>query len=197
MEDDTMRYYSRVRKKFKPGDIIFSENSKSDGMYIIEKGSVRIFTRAQSDSGEVEVELCTLGPNSLFGEMAMIDNGPRSASVQAIEPTLCTVITIKMFERQLELIPSWMVNMIRILVIRLRETNERLREMIRTYSSPPADSGSIIAIPGTQLSHDVDTGDPEASETYSAMKNYYKEKIIEELEGMAECAPNGHRRRNQ
>jgi CRP-like cAMP-binding protein len=192
-----MRYYSRVRKKFKPGDIIFSENSKSDGMYIIETGSVRVFTKAHSDNGEVEVELCTLGPNSLFGEMAMIDKGPRSASVQAIEPTLCTVITIKMFERQLERIPTWMVNMIRILVIRLRETNERLRDMIRSYSSPPVDSGSIIAIPGAQLSHDDDTGNPEASKTYSAMKNYYKEKIIEELEGMADDDSNVSKRRKQ
>jgi CRP/FNR family cyclic AMP-dependent transcriptional regulator len=188
-EGTPMRYYSRVRKKFKPGEIIFSENNESDGMYIIESGSVRVFTNAHPDTGDVEVELCALGPNSMFGEMAMIDNGKRSASVQAIDQTICTIITKNMFESQLERIPSWMVNLIRILVIRLRETNERLREIIRQSSAPPpADSGTVITIPGEQQGDSERAIENKGSQSYSKMKTYYKDKIIQELENMAHSA---------
>jgi CRP-like cAMP-binding protein len=192
--NQTMHYYSHVRKKFKPGEIIFSENSEGDGMYIIESGSVRVFTNAHSNASNVDVELCTLGPNSMFGEMALIDNGKRSASVQAIDPTVCTIITKKMFEHQIERIPSWMVNMIRILVIRLRETNERLREIIQDYSAPPVDTGTIIMIPDDKSSSEGKEQCTEEMKNYLEMKSYYKDKIIQELEGMATEPKSGHGR---
>ena len=186
-----MHYYSHVRKKFKPGEIIFSENSESDGMYIIESGSVRVFTGAHASGSNVDIELCTLGPNSMFGEMALIDNGRRSASVQAIEQTVCTIITKKMFEHQIERIPTWMVNMIRILVIRLRETNERLREIIQTYSAPPVDTGTIIMIPDEKNSPRDNEQCTEEMKNYLEMKSYYKDKIIQELEGMVTESKSG------
>jgi CRP-like cAMP-binding protein len=186
-----MHYYSRVRKKFKPGETIFSENSESDGMYIVESGSVRVFTRARGSENDVDIELCTLGPNSMFGEMALIDNGRRSASVQAIEQTVCTVITKKMFEHQIERIPSWMVNMIRILVIRLRETNERLREIIQDYSAPPVDTGTMIMIPDEKSAPPDKEQCTEEMKNYLEMKSYYKDKIIQELEGMVSESRSG------
>jgi CRP-like cAMP-binding protein len=141
-----MRYYSRIIKKFKNGEIIFSENSECDGMYIIDSGRVRVFKTSGEGDNKREIELCTLGPKAMFGEMAMIDENKRSASVQAIEGTVCTVITKKIFEDQLTHIPLWMVNMIRILVMRLRETNDKLRTIVEQYAPPPVDSGSIITV---------------------------------------------------
>ncbi|MBD3345639.1 MAG: cyclic nucleotide-binding domain-containing protein [Chitinivibrionales bacterium] len=142
-----MRYYSTRKKKFKRDEIIFSENSDCDGMYIINSGRVRIFKTVGSGTNVREVELCMLGPRAMFGEMAMIDNSKRSANVQAIEPTECTLITKKVFEDQLSRIPFWMVNMIRILVTRLRETNEKLRKSVEQYTNVPEyDTGSIITV---------------------------------------------------
>jgi CRP-like cAMP-binding protein len=141
-----MKYYSRVIKKFKNGDIIFSENSQCDGMYIIDSGRVRVFKTVGQGAARREIDLCTLGPKAMFGEMAMIDENKRSASVQAIEPTVCTVISKKVFEDQLARIPVWMVNMIKILVLRLRESNERLRTIVELYTPPPVDSGSVLTI---------------------------------------------------
>jgi len=141
-----MRYYSRIIKKFKTGETVFSENSECDGMYIIDSGRVRVFKTSGEGEGMREIELCTLGPKAMFGEMAMIDENKRSASVQAIEPTVCTVITKKVFEDQLKHIPLWMVNMIRILVMRLRETNDKLRTIVEQYAPSPADSGGIITV---------------------------------------------------
>ena len=144
--NERMRYYSRIVKKYKAGDIVFSENSECDGMYIIDSGRVRVFKTVREGSNKREIELCSLGPKAMFGEMSMIDENRRSASVQAVEPTVCTVISKKVFEDQLSRIPVWMVNMIKILVLRLRETNERLRTIVEQYAPPPVDTGSVITI---------------------------------------------------
>lgn len=130
-----MKYYTRHVKKYLKGDMIFSENNECDGMYIIDKGKVRVFKTVYSNGKAQEVELCELGQKAMFGEMAMIDENRRSASVQALEPTECTVITKKIFEDQLSKIPPWMVNMIKILVARLRDTNEKLRNIIEEQTS--------------------------------------------------------------
>ncbi len=130
-----MKYYTRHVKKYLKGDMIFSENNECDGMYIIDSGRVRVYKTVFSNGQAKEVELCELGQKAMFGEMAMIDENRRSASVQALEPTTCTVITKKIFEDQLSKIPPWMVNMIKILVARLRDTNEKLRNIIEEQTS--------------------------------------------------------------
>ncbi len=129
-----MRYYPVEKRRFKKGEIIFSEDSEADGMYIIESGNVRVY-KTTGGAKKNEIELCTLGPKAMFGEMAIIDDNPRSASVQAIAPTVCTVITRTIFEEQLDQIPPWMVSMIRVLVKRLRETNDKLRKIIEQPGS--------------------------------------------------------------
>jgi CRP-like cAMP-binding protein len=142
-----MKYYPIQKKKFRAGEVVFSEDSEGDGMYIIESGRVRVYKKVITGDSEKEIELCTLGPKGMFGEMAIIDDNRRSASVQAILPTVCTVITRKVFEEQLQHIPVWMVNMIRILVTRLRETNDKLRGIIEHYGPTPLDdTGRVITV---------------------------------------------------
>ncbi len=140
-----MKYYTTKNKKFRRGELLFSEHSDCDGMYIVNSGRVRVFKTVGPE--KKEVDLCVLGPRAMFGEMAIIDNSPRSASVQALEPTDCTIITRAVFEEQLSRVPDWMVNLIRILVKRLRETNERLRETVEQYTViPDDDPGSMFVI---------------------------------------------------
>jgi len=142
-----MKYYTRKVKKYAPGDVVFTENSECDGMYIVDKGRVRVYKTVVNAGKQQIIELCTLGPKSMFGEMAMIDESRRSASVQAIEPTECTIITKKIFEDQLAQIPPWMVNMIRILVQRIRETNDKLRVSIANHTPlPNDDTGSMLTV---------------------------------------------------
>ena len=129
-----MKYYTRHIKKYLPGDIIFAENSACDGMYIIDGGKVKIYKTIYADGKPKEIELCQLGAKAMFGEMAMIDEERRSATVEAIEATTCTIITKSIFDDQLSKIPPWMVNMIKILVSRLRDTNEKMRTVIEENS---------------------------------------------------------------
>jgi CRP-like cAMP-binding protein len=189
-----MRYYSRIIKKFKRGEIIFSENSECDGMYIIDSGRARVFKTIGEGAAAKEIELCTLGPKAMFGEMAMIDENRRSASVQAIEPTVCTVISKRLFEDQLNRIPVWMVNMIKILVQRLRETNEKLRGIVEQYTPLPDDTGGVLTVDEDSgprsISQDDDAHAPK--EEGAAGKQFKSEEIVKEL-----FAPSGNHTKNE
>lgn len=168
-----MRYYTRIRKTYKPGEMIFTENSECDGMYIIDSGNVRVFKTMGTGANRKEVDLCSLGPKAMFGEMAMIDEKRRSASVQAVEPTVCTVITKKIFEDQLAHIPPWMVNMIRILVSRLRETNDRLRKLVEEHTATPVDdTGSILTVDAeSDAKKDTGAADAKSDERAGSVKD--------------------------
>jgi CRP-like cAMP-binding protein len=172
-----MKYYTRQIKKFQKGDMIFSENSACDGMYIVDSGKVRVFKTVQSGKQLKEIDLCTLGPKAMFGEMAMIDESSRSASVQALEPTTCTVISKAIFEDQLSRIPPWMVNMIKILVSRLRETNEKLRKIIEEQTSIKIPDTSMLTVNGEDGVKEK-SGQPGA---HPGAKGVQSEQIINDL----------------
>ncbi|MCD6035158.1 MAG: two-component system response regulator [Rickettsiales bacterium] len=76
-------------KQFKAGDVIFKEGDKADCIYFMLSGKVSI-TRNQ---GGKTVTLATLEKDAVFGEMALIDNKPRSANVIALEDSECLKAT--------------------------------------------------------------------------------------------------------
>jgi CRP-like cAMP-binding protein len=143
------KFYKKISRTFGAGEMIFTENSPCDGMYIIEIGRVRVFKSLDTPTGIKELELVQLGPKSLFGEMALIDDQKRSASVQAMVDTRCMVITKEMFRDQIEKLPPWVTNLIQVLVVRLRETNEKLREKARSFHD---DTGSIVYVDESEQS---------------------------------------------
>jgi CRP-like cAMP-binding protein len=69
---------------YAPGDEVFNEGDPATAMFVIRYGSVRIFQNSK-DNDKVEVAL--LGTGSHFGEMAFIDQEPRSASAITVEKT--------------------------------------------------------------------------------------------------------------
>lgn len=66
------------------GELLFSRGDSGDAFYIIETGHIRIFTLAEEGQ---ELTLNTLGPGEVFGEMALVDDQPRSASAVAVGST--------------------------------------------------------------------------------------------------------------
>lgn len=139
------KFYTKREKKFYAGQVIFSENNDCDGMYYITRGMVRIFKRIETVDGQRELELVQLGPKSLFGEMAIIDNKKRSATAQAVEETSCLIMSRYMIQQELKKLPSWVTNLFQVLVTRLRETNETLREKTKMIHD---DTGSIVYVSG-------------------------------------------------
>lgn len=78
-----------MRKIFKKGDIIFRQGEAGECAYIIEKGRVEIFL----EEGGVETPIAKLEVGEIFGEMAIIDSSPRSASVRAIEDCCLSLVS--------------------------------------------------------------------------------------------------------
>lgn len=66
---------------YRDRDIIFEEGANGDEMYVVCSGRVKLF-RAQANA---EVELAFVEPGQFFGEMALVDDSPRSAGARAAE----------------------------------------------------------------------------------------------------------------
>ncbi|HPD18754.1 MAG TPA: cyclic nucleotide-binding domain-containing protein [Candidatus Goldiibacteriota bacterium] len=94
-EDEIINQYG---KRYSKGEYIFREGDHGEEMFIIHQGKVNITKK--TDEGEKI--LVTLGPGDFFGEMAVIDKGPRSASAIAVEDTTCIVLDEDLFEQQMQ-----------------------------------------------------------------------------------------------
>jgi CRP-like cAMP-binding protein len=78
-----------TRERYSDGDVIIREGQIGDRMYVVLSGAVRIL---RSDRG-VETMLADLSEGEIFGELALFDNRPRSASARAMGDTEVRVIT--------------------------------------------------------------------------------------------------------
>ncbi len=105
-------------QSFAADEKIFVQEDDGDCMYVVRSGSVGI------TAGGAVLE--TVGPNGIFGEMALIDSGPRSASAVAREPTEVAVIDEKAFLYLVQKNPAFALDLMRRLAKRLRRMNESL-----------------------------------------------------------------------
>ena len=83
---------------FDPDEFLFEEGDPGDCAYIIESGSVEV----SLDKGGRKLVIATLGPGEVLGEMAIIDNFPRTATARAIERTKVTAIPLDYVEQKIE-----------------------------------------------------------------------------------------------
>ncbi|MEO6098499.1 MAG: Crp/Fnr family transcriptional regulator [Fibrobacteria bacterium] len=125
------KLFKKIIRAYAAGEIIFTEGSDADGIYSVQTGRVSVFKTKATPQGPVDIELVQLGAGSMFGEMGMLDQTKRDASVKAIDFTEVLIITKDMFETQLAQLPSWIVNFIKILISRLRITNEKLTAAVQ------------------------------------------------------------------
>jgi CRP/FNR family transcriptional regulator, cyclic AMP receptor protein len=103
-------------RTFKAGETIFKEGDPGDEMFVIQSGRVEI------RRGNRTLE--TLGEKSIFGEMALIDDGPRSASAVAATDVSLVPVGEKQFLFLVSETPYFALNVMRTLVRRLRTMNE-------------------------------------------------------------------------
>lgn len=108
---------------YKTGEIIFREGDIGEKMYIIKSGRVEVVKKIHDE----EIVLATLNPNSFFGEMALFGDKHRTATVRAIEDSEMISINKRILDVQLLRVPDWFVAIMRTLVLRLKETNKRLK----------------------------------------------------------------------
>lgn len=110
------------RKTFPAGATIFSEGDYGRSAYLVERGQVAIYR----GRGTGRCALDTLGPNALFGEMALVDKGQRSATATAVEDTVCLVLSEEDLERALERADPFLRTLCLVLSKRLRSSNDRI-----------------------------------------------------------------------
>lgn len=80
-----------VERSYQAGDLIVKQGQGGEGFYIILSGKAEA-TREKSDGEKIQVNC--FGPTDYFGELALLDeDGVRTASITAIEPTTCLVLT--------------------------------------------------------------------------------------------------------
>jgi predicted component of type VI protein secretion system len=133
---------------FQPGQMIFREGDTTQEAYRILKGRVEISIAGDGKS----VILAQLGEGDIFGEMAMVDERPRSASAQALEVTECEVLTAENFNEAVLQRPEILIPYLASFFERLRTANDRLRMEMRLRAqaeqraSAPAASNPAAAV---------------------------------------------------
>ncbi len=109
-----------VPRVVKAGEAVIEENDQAAGFFVVSSGKL-----VAERGGKT---LANYGPGDFFGEMALFEGFPRSATVRAIEDSECLAMTRWDFTAELKNRPQIAVGMLPVLVRRLRETDERLAE---------------------------------------------------------------------
>lgn len=115
-----------VEKGFGKGEFLMMEGEIGQVAYVILTGRVEVF-KTMDDS---KVKLVELTAGDCVGEMAMISDAPRSASVLALEDTNVIVITKELIRRGLDKLPPWMAGVVRALVDRLRAATSNIHPLM-------------------------------------------------------------------
>ncbi|XP_072027165.1 cAMP-dependent protein kinase type II regulatory subunit-like [Amphiura filiformis] len=89
-----------VSKTYSDGDCIIKQGAEADGCYFIEEGTVRI-AMTNKDDPTKEMEVARLSRGQYFGELALLTNNPRAASVYTVGECRCAFLDVNAFERLL------------------------------------------------------------------------------------------------
>jgi CRP/FNR family cyclic AMP-dependent transcriptional regulator len=123
--DEQLRTLATVvtRRSLTRGATVMVAGDQTDSLYIILSGRLKVM---MSDAEGKEVILSILGPGEFFGEMGLIDDSPRSASVVAIEPCELLSIAKRDFNKCLAENFEMAMAVMRGLVRRLREADRKI-----------------------------------------------------------------------
>jgi len=113
------------------GMTIFLENMPGESLYLVQRGAVKV--SKMITEGEEKI-LVVLGPEEIFGEMALLDAAPRTATARVAEDATLLCMRRSDFETLSEQNPALALkltrNIIRIFSRRIRENNEEFRKML-------------------------------------------------------------------
>ena len=125
LSDDQLESISSFTfgKTFSPGELIVEEGQTGNGLYIIVSGNVEVL---KGDLNAAPQLLAKRGAGDVFGEMALLGEWPRTATVRALDTVECLGIDRWVFLSQLERQPKVTIRMLQILAQRLRDSDSRL-----------------------------------------------------------------------
>lgn len=106
--------------------ILITEGDESDSLYVILSGKVKVYL---NDEEGREVVLNMQGPGDYFGELALMDTAPRSASVMALEPSRVSIISKADFEECLSRNPQIGFRLMKAMARRIRALSQLVRNL--------------------------------------------------------------------
>jgi CRP-like cAMP-binding protein len=113
-----------VPRAIKGGEVIIKEGDQAAGFFVVSSGALE----AVRGDGANEQHLANYGSGDFFGEMALFEGFPRSATVRAIEDSECLAMTRWDFMAEMKNHPEIAVGMLPVLVRRLRDADSRVQE---------------------------------------------------------------------
>lgn len=100
------------------GHRIFGQGDRGDKMYVVLEGEVRLSVNGR--------EIERLVPGAIFGEMALIDDQPRSATAETLSPCRLVPIDARRFEFLIRQTPGFSLHVMRVMSDRLRRMDQRM-----------------------------------------------------------------------
>ena len=149
LRDDLLRFMRGggdfPRQTFAAGETIVREGEQGEAAYIIVAGSCEI--KKELPSGTETLQ--TIGPGAVFGEMAILTEGPRTATVVAVEPTTVMVVTGGILEQEMEALKPWMATLLKSLAARFRDVDTKHRATYAASPSPARMANQVLMIVST------------------------------------------------
>ena len=145
----------RFARDFEPGTVLFEEGQPGDYMYVVQSGEVEI----RRQVGETERVLAILPPGEFFGEMAILNGRPRSATAVVKTNARLLVIEGKTFEAMMRARPEIALRIIKSLATRLENANQHIELLLlptpnhRVVQCLRLMADEQIVLAGTHVAH--------------------------------------------
>ena len=115
-----------VKRHFAQGEIIFREGDPGEVLYVVQKGRVRIFV----SGSHTETSVILFGrAGDIFGELAIVDGLPRSASATAVEDTIVYTLERHAFRAHMRHYPQLALNFMKLLSVRVRYNTHKVNTL--------------------------------------------------------------------
>jgi CRP/FNR family transcriptional regulator, cyclic AMP receptor protein len=150
------------RRSYRRGEVVFHQGDPGESLHVVCQGTLKVVITA--DNGE-EAVLAILGASDVFGEMALLDGGPRSATITALEPVETAVLNRSDFIQLLRRAPATVDGLLSSLARTIRQADEdigglmfldlhgrlarKLLELAETHGQP-TDGNTLIRVHLTQ-----------------------------------------------
>ena len=155
---------SLLRISVRQGEKVFTQGDIADCAYIIERGRVGVLV--ERDGGEIKI--AERGPGDLFGEMAIIDQMPRSASIVALEDCVLLKLTRSQLEHRIEMADPVIRLLLDVILMRFRDTLSGLGQaqmrapatvtVSDRLDDPSGDDRRIEALAQMRLEREIEVG---------------------------------------
>lgn len=145
-------------RRYRKGTILIEEGDHGDTLYIIISGRLRAFSSAANGR---EITFGIYGPGEYLGEMSL-DGGPRSASVETVEASVCSIVTREILDDFIDERPAFAFELLSKVIRRARAATlstknlalnsvyGSLKQLLESAATPGADGTTVI---GERLTH--------------------------------------------